>query len=145
VQFRGLSLLGADVAFVGRRSFNSYLGLRYGAGLGIAMVRGKLLRTSSDNCTSANAGDESTCRPRICPASGCTEAQLLSTERGSGGVDSPDAPSRFSEPAVPGVLPIVNLSLGFDFRLPTVPGVEARLEGGFYNAFFLGLGVSYIF
>jgi hypothetical protein len=143
VQFRGLSLLGADIAFVGRRSFNQYLGLRYGAGLGVAMVRGKLLRTSSDNCTSANAGDESTCRPRVCPAAGCSEAQLLSTE--GRGYDGPDSPSRFSEPAVPGVLPIVNLSLGLDFRLPSVPGVEARLEGGFYDAFFLGLGASYIF
>jgi hypothetical protein len=145
VQFRGLSLVGLDAAFVGRRSFNSYLGLRYGAGLGVALVRGQLLRTSSDNCTSANAGDERVCRPRVCPATGCTEAQLASTERAGAGVDGPDSPSRFSEPAVPSVLPIVNLSLGLDFRLPSVPGVEARVEGGFYDAFFLGLGVNYIF
>jgi hypothetical protein len=143
VQFRDLSLIAFDVAFVGRRSFNPYLGLRYGAGVGLALVRGQMLRTSAANCTAANAGDESACRPRICPATGCTEAQLKASE---GGVDGgPDLPSRFPEQNVPGALPVINLSLGLDFRHPEVPGLEARLEGGFYDALFLGLAFSYIF
>ena len=143
VQFRSLSLLAVDASFVGRRNFGQYLGLRYGAGLGLARVRGEILRTSAANCTQANAGDERACRPRVCPETGCTEAQLQATE---GDVDGgPAAPSRFPEQNVPGALPVVNLSLGLEFRHPRIPGLEARLEGGFYNAFFLGLGFNYIF
>jgi hypothetical protein len=144
LQFRGLSLLGVDAAFVGRRSLGEYVALRYGAGLGLALVRGKLLRTSSANCTSANVSDVRACRPDLmCPATGCTEANFVASE---GYVDGgPGEPHRFPEPNVPGALPIINLSLGFDFRLPSLPGAEARFEGGFYDAFFLGLAFSYIF
>ena len=35
--------------------------------------------------------------------------------------------------------------IGIDFRLPQVRGWEAKIEGGFYNAFFLGGGVAYTF
>jgi hypothetical protein len=143
VQFRGLSLLGVDAAFVGRRSFGPYVGLRYGAGLGLALVRGELLRTSSAGCTAANAGDPRACKPRVCLSGTCTEPELAASQ---GDVDSgPADPSRFAEPNVPGAIPIINLSLGFDFRVPSLPGAEARLEGGFYDAFFLGLAFSYIF
>jgi hypothetical protein len=143
VQFRGLSILGVDAAFVGRRSLHRYVGLRYGAGLGLAFIRGKLLRTSSAMCTAANAGDPRACRPRICSATGCSEAELAASE---GEVDGgPAFPHRFAETNVPGALPIINLSLGLDFRVPELPGFEARLEGGVYDALFLGLGFSYTF
>jgi hypothetical protein len=143
VQFRDFGLIAFDVSFIGRKSFNPYLGLRYGAGLGLALVRGEMLRTSSAGCTRANVGDERACRPRVCPTTGCTEAALRSTE---GTVDGgPDYPARFPEQNVPGALPVINLSLGLDFRLPQVPGLEARLDGGFYNSLFLGLGFAYIF
>jgi len=46
---------------------------------------------------------------------------------------------------VPPALPIVNVLVGVDFRLPHVRGWEAKLEGGFYDAFFLGGGVGYTF
>jgi hypothetical protein len=39
----------------------------------------------------------------------------------------------------------VNIALGVDFRLPNVKGWEAKLEGGFYDAFFFGFGVAYTF
>jgi len=39
----------------------------------------------------------------------------------------------------------VNLLVGVDFRLPQVRGWEARIEGGFYDAFFLGGAVGYTF
>ncbi len=143
VQFRGLSLLGVDASFVGRRRFGQYLGLRYGAGVGLAVVRGKMLRTSSAMCTPGNVGDPRACRPRVCAAAVCSEAELAASE---GNVDGgPGYPSRYPEPSVPGAVPILNLSLGLDFRLPELPGLEARLEGGFYNALFLGLAFNYIF
>jgi hypothetical protein len=143
VQFRGFGIIGVDASFVGRRRFGQYLGMRYGAGLGLALIRGKVLRTSSAMCTAANAGDERACRPIVCQPTGCTEAQLAATE---GNVDGgPGDASRFAEPNVPGALPLINLSLGVDLRHPAIPGLEARLEGGFYNALFLGLAFNYIF
>jgi hypothetical protein len=46
---------------------------------------------------------------------------------------------------VPPAVPIFNVQLGLDFRVPTIRGWEARIEGGFYDAFFLGGGVGYTF
>ena len=43
------------------------------------------------------------------------------------------------------LIPIVNLMAGVDFRLPDVKGWEAKLEVGFYDAFFAGLGIGYTF
>jgi hypothetical protein len=144
VQFRDFAMIGVDVAFVQRRMFTRYFGIHYGAGLGLALVRGEILRISnSEQCTKANAGNETLCRPLPCPPSGCNEAMLKATE---GGVDGgPTMPSRFKDSNVPGAIPILNMALGLDLRLPELPGFEAKLEGGFYNAFFVGLGFAYIF
>jgi hypothetical protein len=61
------------------------------------------------------------------------------------GVDSPDNPHRFVDGNVPPAVPIVNVVVGVDFRLPQVRGWEAKIEGGFYDAFFLGGAVGYTF
>jgi hypothetical protein len=144
VQFRDLSLIAADITFVRRWMMNPYFGIHYRAGLGVALVRGKILRTSnSAACNASNAGDERACRPRICEPGGCSEEALRASE---GQVDTgPDNPHRFEEDNVPGALPIINLALGLDWRMPEWKGFEARLEGGFYDAFFLGLAVGYVF
>jgi hypothetical protein len=144
VQFRDLAMIGVDVAFVQRRMFNRYFGIHYGAGLGLALVRGELLRISNwDQCTKANAGNERLCRPLPCPPEGCNEAMLKATE---GGVDGgPTMPARFRDNNVPGAIPILNMMIGMDVQLPELPGFEAKLEAGFYNAFFVGLGFAYIF
>ena len=144
VQFRDFSMIGVDVAFVQRRMFSRYFGFHYGAGLGLALVRGEILRISnSERCNKANAGDERLCRPLPCEPSGCNEAILRNTE---GGVDGgPTAPARFRDNNVPGAIPILNMAVGIDLRIPELYGFEAKLEGGFYNAFFLGLGAAYIF
>jgi hypothetical protein len=143
VQFRDLSMIGADVAFVQRRMFNRYFGMHYGAGLGLAIVRGEMLRVSNDFCNNANAGNEALCRPNYCPPEGCNEAQHRLRE---GNVDGgPSDPHRFRDNNVPGAVPILNMTLGVDLQLPELRGFEARLEGGFYNAFFLGLAFGYVF
>ena len=144
VQFRDFAMIGVDVAFVQRRMFTRYFGIHYGAGLGLALVRGEILRISNcGSCTKANAGNETLCRPLPCPPSGCNEAMLKATE---GGVDGgPTMPARFQDNNVPGAIPILNMALGVDLQLPELPGFEAKLEGGFYNAFFVGLGFAYIF
>jgi len=142
VQARDLALLALDVSIVGRRPITSLLSVRYGAGLGLAVVRGKVLRTSaSAACTRQNAGDERACRPVICPSSGCTESILAGN---AGGTDSPESPSRFEEDDVPGILPVLNLSLGLEMLVPQVPGFAVRLEGGFYDAFVAGLALVYL-
>ena len=46
---------------------------------------------------------------------------------------------------VPPAVPIFEVQLGVDFRVPKLRGWEARLEGGFYDAFYLGGGIGYTF
>ena len=143
VQPRGIALLGADISVISRRMFTDYVGAHFGGGLGLAAVLGKVLRTSNAGCSKANAGDERSCRPRVCPASGCTEQQLAATENGIDG--GPDFPHRFADPDVPGAFPIVHINLGLDIRVPEWKGFEARFEGGFYDGFFLGSSFAYVF
>lgn len=144
VQFRSLALYGLDVSFVWHNYFNDWFGMHYGAGIGVGIVGGKLLRTSNSGCTEQNAGDLSQCRPAgvTCTTTSCNEQQIQALPPA---MDSPGTPSRFAEPSVPPVLPIVNVLVGFDFRLPQVRGWEAKLQGGFHNTFFLGGGVAYTF
>jgi hypothetical protein len=149
VQFKGLGLVGIDASFVWHSFLTDWFGLHYGAGLGLGIVTGKMLRTSNgitggSNCTEANAGNIANCHPINipCTATGCSDSALAATE---GGVDDPTDPHRFRDGNVPPALPIVNVILGMDFRLPHVRGWEAKIEGGFYDAFFLGGGVGYTF
>jgi len=146
VHFNGLALWGADVSFVWHTLFNEWFGMHYGAGIGVAYIPGEILRISNDpaRCNEQNAGNISQCYPRgwtYMPGSGLTPdpATLLP------GPDDPNNPHRFADPNKPSVLPIVNLLVGIDFRLPQVRGWEARIEGGFYDAFFLGGAVGYTF
>jgi hypothetical protein len=145
VQFKGLALYSADVSFVWHSMFTEWFGMHYGAGIGVGIVAGEILRTSNSTaCTEANAGNVLACNP------------VGSQPNGSGGItlnpnvltpgpDDPTNPHRFKDPNVPPVLPVVNLVVGVDFRLPQVRGWEGKIEGGFYNAFFLGAGVGYTF
>jgi hypothetical protein len=145
VQFKGLGFVGIDASFVWHTFFTDWFGMHYGAGLGLGIVTGHMLRTSNgEGCTEANAGDYTKCHPIgvTCPPSGCTDASLAALGTGP---DDAGNPHRFVDPNVPPVLPIVNVVVGVDFRLPQVRGWEAKLEGGFYDAFFLGGGVGYTF
>jgi hypothetical protein len=146
VQFRNFGMVTLDMSFVWHSFLNEWFGLHYGAGLGLGIMTGDMLRTSNAGCTEANAGDLSQCHPQgvECGPGGCNEAQLKATMNNVG-MDDPNNPRRFSDPNVPPVLPIVNVVVGVDFRLPRVRGWEAKVEGGFYNAFFLGGGVGYTF
>jgi hypothetical protein len=155
VQFRGLALYGLDVSFVWHTRFTDWFGMHYGAGIGVGIVGGKILRTSNANCTEENAGDLSQCHPVNpaaptpgqpgyvrCTSTGCNEQDLAALPRA---MDSSVTPSRFAEPNVPPVLPIVNLVVGMNFRLPQLRGWEAKIEGGFHETFFLGGGIGYTF
>ena len=80
----------------------------------------------------------SQCKPAFCQGERCTEEEL---QANTGFED----PNRFEEDSVPAVLPIVHLLAGTSFHLPELPGFELRLDAGFYNAFYLSLGVGYLF
>src|SRR4051812_30593168 len=143
LQFRNFGFVGVDASFIWRTVFNQNVALRYGAGLGLAFITGKILRVSDAGCTEANAGNTRDCHPIYCPATGCTEKQHLARE---GQPDNgPTDPHRFSESDVPGAIPILNMLIGLDFHVPNVKGLELRVEGGFYNAFFAGVATTYLF
>lgn len=145
VQFKGLGLIGADVTFVWHSFFNDWVGMHYGAGLGIGIVTGQMLRTSNGSgCTDANAGNVDACHPigAACMNGVCSDTSLAAL---GPGMDNPATPHRFVDNNVPPALPIVNVLVGVDFRLPHVRGWEAKIEGGFYDAFFAGGSVGYTF
>jgi hypothetical protein len=151
VQFRSLAIWTIDASFVWRNWFSRSFGIHYGAGLGLGIVTGELLRTSSTGAC-ATTGDPSQCHPLnvSCPNGVCNEQQLVSTQVGNNckagsDVDGPQSPHRFCDSNVPGAVPIVNVVVGVDFRLPQVPGFEVKVEGGFYDAFFLGGGAVYMY
>jgi hypothetical protein len=145
VQARNFSLITMDAAFVSRQYFSRYFGIHYGAGLGLAVVRGKILRTSATYNQDTKQYTVGPAGAPICDANAkCNEAALAATsanppDRG------PSGPSRFQENNIPGAIPIINLLFGLDFPIPDAKGLEFRVEGGFYDAFFLGGTAGYVF
>jgi len=121
LHFQNFAMYGIDASFIWHAFFTDWFGMHYGAGIGIGILGGNIQRTQMlVGCTAANVGDTSQCRP---------------------GPNSTTGPLA----DVPSAVPILNAVLGVDFRVPTLRGWEARLEGGFYDAFFLGGGVGYTF
>jgi hypothetical protein len=121
LEFQSFAMYGFDASFIWHAFFTDWFGMHYGAGVGVGILGGHIKRTKYlAGCTDANAGDPSQCKP---------------------------GPNSVTEelPDVPAAVPILNAVLGVDFRVPTLRGWEARLEGGFYDAFFLGGGVGYTF
>ncbi len=145
VQARNLSLITMDAALVSRQFFGPYFGIHYGAGLGLAIVRGQLMRISA---TQGSNGQYTVVSngAQICNANAvCNQSQLNATQH-TGPNNGPNDAHLFQDPNVPGALPIINILLGVDFRypLPKRQAVELRLEGGFYDAFFIGLTAAYV-
>ena len=150
VQFRSLALWALDVSVIWNALFTDWFGMHWGAGIGVGKVSGHILRTSNGSgCTPANAGDVTQCHPIgvDCSTGVCNEMQLAATEipGGNSSTDTSATPHRFTETSVPPALPIVNVLIGVDFRLPNTKGWEATIEGGFYDAFVLGFSIGYTF
>ena len=145
VQFKNLGLWTVDLSVIQRQFFNDVIGVHYGAGLGLGIVQGDVLRTSSAGCTEKDIGNSKLCRPNVCksPNGGCTEAELRPTQTGA--QDQWNTPHRFRENSIPPAIPVLNLVFGLDFRIPQAPGLEFRLDAGFFDALFLGGGVGYIY
>jgi len=145
VQFRGLGAVSIDAAFILRKDLGQYVTFHYGGGVGLAIVTGKILRTSDGGGDGANApGDVTKCFPQLtppCSSGPCSESQLKASE---GNQDTYQHGSRFTDGNFPPVYPILELLTGFDFRIPSVDGLEVKVEGGyFFPYFFAGGGLVY--
>jgi hypothetical protein len=144
VQFKNFAFWTIDLNFTQRQFFNDVFGIHYGAGLGLAIIQGDILRTKSYRCTDTEES-RSTCRPIVCTGGVCTEAELAATQNGQ--PSTPADPHRYREGSVPGAIPIVNLLAGFDFRIPQAKGLEFRIDAGLFHVLdiFLGGAVGYVF
>ena len=158
VQFKNFGFWTIDFSFIQRQYFNDVFGIHYGAGLGLTIIQGDILRTSSygpwDPAANNGAGgfdipctdqNLSTCRPKVCTGGVCTEAELKNTQTGA--PDSATDPHRFREGSVPGAIPALSLFFGLDFRVPQAKGLEFRINAGLFDlmVIFLGGGVAYVF
>jgi len=145
IQFRGLGAVSIDAAFILRKDLGQYVTFHYGGGVGLGIVTGKMLRTSdgTDGCASS-PGDVTKCYPVLtppCNSGPCSESQLKASE---GNTDTYQHGSRFTYGDFPPVYPILELLTGFDFRIPSVNGLEVKVEGGFFFPyFFAGGGLVY--
>src|SRR5262249_7431918 len=129
VQFKGLALWAVHVSVIWNAMFTNWFGMHSGAGLGVGIVSRPITPTSAaPNCTPANAGDLKQRHPvNVDGSNGVRhEAQLAATEipGNTGSLDTAQNPHRFTETSVPPALPIVNVLVGVDFRLPNAKGWE---------------------
>jgi hypothetical protein len=143
VQARDFSLITMDAAFISRQYFSPYFGIHYGAGLGLAVVRGKILRTSAAYDPATGQYTVISNGNQICDVNAkCNEAALAASQ---GPGDQAGNGHRFQETSIPGAIPIINLLFGLDFPIPDAKGLEFRVEGGFFDAFFVGGTAGYVF
>ena len=152
VQAKNFSLITMDAASVSLQYFSRYFGIHYGAGLGLAVVRGKILRTSAQY--DPTTGQFNVRQPgggppgygpgkQICDAQAKCDPALLSASAGTD--QGPYNAHQFQETSIPGAIPIINLLFGLDFPIPDARGLEFRVEGGFFDAFFIGGTAGYAF
>jgi len=145
IQFRNFGAISVDAAFILRTELNPYVYLRYGGGVGIGIITGKMLQTSAGTpgCLTS-PGDTTKCYPVLnppCAAGPCTESELKNSE---GGQDFPTTGSRHTSTDIPAVYPIVNLVTGLDFKIPSVDGLEIKVDLGYFLPyFFVGGGIAY--
>jgi len=125
VYFDHFAMWGFDASFRWFTMFNDWFGMHYGAGFGLGVLSGHIVRTYARNgmCTAENVSDTSVCKP---------DPTMQNQQP-------------FLSGSVPAAVPIFNVNLGVDFRIPRTKGLEIRLEGGFYDAFFLGGAIGYAF
>lgn len=145
VQFRGLGLLSADVAFIGYHKFTDWFELRYGGGLGIGWVPGTVsdINDNSAGCAS-HAKDPSQCYPvnvgPINKSDPTLQGRLNATR---GGDDTTQTPSFHASGSKPPVMGVVNLLVGFRFY--PIAHLAITAEIGFRDAMFAGGAVHYLF
>jgi len=124
-------------------ALNNWAQLEWGAGGGLGIVTGKLMRivNTSPGC-SANPSDPTQCYPMICGGGPCTDAQLAMHQAASSCHDKSCAGgNQFEDGNVPPAIPIIHLLVGGVFQLSDK--IRLRVEGGFHDAFFFGAASEY--
>jgi hypothetical protein len=115
VEFDNFGWITTEVNFIWHTPLHEKVHLRYGAGLGLGIIRGDVLQTDAQ-CTDVTV---SSCMIQPNPAN-----------------------NRKPNDNVPPVFPVINLTLGAQIR-PT-ENIAINIEGGMRTAFFLGAtGVFY--
>jgi len=112
--FSGFHWYTMDATLVGYLKVHKILSVRYGAGLGVGLVRGKITRTDSI-CTSDNL--RSDCVP------------------------DPNGIQREEPVDIPKALPILNGFVGLQFR--PVRGLAINLDAGLRNVPYLGVSAMF--
>jgi hypothetical protein len=116
VEFDDFGWIGADVSFIWQQELAKMVAFRYGAGIGLGVILGDVLRTDYV-CTTDDVNSCST--------------------------DPNAVNSRTPEDGVPPVFPIINFLVGFQIR-PT-DNIAINIEGGLRTMPFLGTTMSYYF
>jgi len=117
-EFESFGMLGLDASFVWHAKVSDKVQLRYGAGIGLGIVTGKMFLTST------NCGPGTTLEDLDDP-NACALA----------------AGTRREEDDVPPVVPIINVMLGARFQL--ADNISFNVETGFRDVFYLGAGFGY--
>lgn len=113
LDFQKLAQITIEGTIIGRAKLHKILMIRYGAGLGIGIVRGEVIQTDQ-LCTSDRIQED-------CAA-------------------DPDG-EKMNEPAdVPPVLPVVNILVGLEFR-PVKP-ISVHLDVGLHTVPYVGVGAT---
>jgi hypothetical protein len=145
VQFRGLGLLSADVAFIGYHKFTDWFELRYGGGLGIGWVPGtvSVINDNSAGCAT-HAHDTTQCYPtNVGPIRQGDPNLQTNLNKTRGGDDTTQTPSFHASSSKPPVMGVVNLLVGFRFY--PIARLAITAEIGFRDAMFAGGTVHYLF
>jgi hypothetical protein len=116
-EFENFGMISVDASFIWHTDITEKIQLRYGAGIGLGIMTGKMYLT------------ETRCPP------GTTLEDLDSVS------SCPTSGAREEEEDVPPVLPIINLLVGARFML--ADNISFNVETGFRDVFYLGAGFAY--
>lgn len=144
MQFPKLGFFSADVSIIGHRKVTPWMQIRGGAGLGIGVVLGDVLVTSSSTaCTSQNVNDTRACHPALAGWDTNRENALKQSEQPGITDDTAGNPHRHKSKDKPPAMAVLNLMIGARFFLPKKFTVEVEL--GFRNAMFFGVAAHHRF
>jgi len=121
-----------EFTFLNHAPISKRLAIRYGAGLGVGLVRGDLGRYDIICNNATNDSLEPGCVPPDRPFNG---AGTYSSANGS--------PGMIQKYNLPKVFPVVNVILGLQLR--PLKRMTINLEGGIRTAPFLGASTSFFF
>lgn len=169
-KFDDMNLLSFDIAFVWQRDLAPWLAFTLGAGFGLGAVLGDvhIINNSQTVCNADNAGDPERCYPvssdtyvdsqgqtRVIGAvrpsdpdfqrklDATAEAQRRCDGSGNDCRDTAEHPHYHSAAEKPSVFPILNLQIGFRFKIHR--HFNFNLTGGFRNGFIVGGGPEIVF